>query len=74
MLANDSDVDGPFLKAVLVDPPTHGTLQLLEDGSLQYTPQQGFIGDDAFTYRGGRFDRSLDGHSQSKSPFRPGRW
>src|SRR5207247_1632196 len=33
ILANDSDVDGDALSAVLVSNPTHGTLTLNSDGS-----------------------------------------
>ncbi len=51
VLANDVDVDAPQLAAHLVDGPMHGSLQLNLDGSLEYVPQRGFIGDDTFSYR-----------------------
>ena len=51
VLANDSDVDGDSLTAVLVDAPAHGTLTLNADGSFTYTPEPGFRGVDAFTYQ-----------------------
>src|SRR5436190_24269831 len=38
VLANDSDVDGDALSAVLVSNPSHGTLTLNGDGSLIYMP------------------------------------
>src|SRR5437867_1433618 len=38
VLANDSDVDGDALSAVLVSNPTHGTLTLNGDGSFTYMP------------------------------------
>jgi len=45
LLANDSDVDGDTLSAVLVTGPTHGTLTLNGDGSLvcPSRPQRGTI-------------------------------
>ena len=51
VLANDSDMDGDFLTASIVNIPTHGTLGLNADGSFSYTPNPGFIGTDTFTYR-----------------------
>src|SRR5436190_7373348 len=38
VLANDSDVDGDALSAVLATGPSHGTLTLNSDGSLVYMP------------------------------------
>ncbi|MEE8450746.1 MAG: Ig-like domain-containing protein, partial [Thermoguttaceae bacterium] len=51
ILANDSDADGDSLSAVLVDGPAHGQLDLAADGSFVYTPDDGFLGVDRFTYR-----------------------
>src|SRR5205814_983214 len=51
VLANDVDVDGDRLTAVLVSGPAHGTLTLNPDGSFTYTPAAGFTGIDTFTYR-----------------------
>src|SRR5213075_2854654 len=59
VLANDSDVDGDALSAVLVSQPTHGTLTLNSDGSLSYMPALNFNGIDSFTYR------ATDGQAQS---------
>ncbi|NLY03119.1 MAG: tandem-95 repeat protein [Rhodopirellula sp.] len=50
VLANDSDGDGDSLAAVVLTEPAHGTLVLNADGSFQYTPAEGFVGDDSFTY------------------------
>jgi VCBS repeat-containing protein len=50
VLANDSDPDGDLLTAVLDQGPSHGTLVLNADGSLEYTPETGFSGEDSFTY------------------------
>jgi len=51
VLANDNDVDGDSLTAVLVDGPTNGTLTLNTDGSFTYTPGLNFVGEDSFTYK-----------------------
>ncbi|MBI2828014.1 MAG: DUF4892 domain-containing protein [Acidobacteria bacterium] len=48
--ANDSDPDGDPLTAALVKPPTRGRAELGADGTLRYTPEAGFAGDDALTY------------------------
>ena len=50
VLANDSNVDGDTLTAVLVNGPTHGTLTLNPDGSFSYTPSANYHGTDGFTY------------------------
>jgi len=50
VLANDTDADGDRLAAVLVSDVQHGTLSLYADGSLIYTPDADFAGDDSFTY------------------------
>src|SRR5439155_17138214 len=59
VLANDSDVDGDILTAVLVSGPAHGTLTLNADGSLVYMPALNFNGTDSFTYK------ASDGQAQS---------
>src|SRR2546430_16290873 len=59
VLANDSDVDGDTLSAVLVSGPSHGTLTLNGDGSLGYMPALNFNGTDSFTYK------ASDGQAQS---------
>jgi len=51
VLANDADVDGNPLTAILVTGPQHGTLSLDADGSFVYTPAASFHGADAFTYK-----------------------
>src|SRR5205823_2691335 len=51
VLANDSDVDGDSLSAVLVSQPTHGTLTLNSDGSFSYAPAANYHGTDSFTYK-----------------------
>lgn len=51
VLANDSDLDGDALRAVLVTGPAHGTLALNADGSFRYTPSADFFGSDGFTYK-----------------------
>ncbi len=50
-LANDVDLDGDSLTAVLVSGPTRGTVSLAASGSFLYTPGHDFAGMDSFTYR-----------------------
>lgn len=50
VLGNDSS-GGGTLSAALVTDAAHGTLVLGGDGSVLYTPADGFAGDDVFTYR-----------------------
>src|SRR5204863_14379 len=51
VLANDSDIDGDTLSAVLVSPPTHGNLTLNTNGSFSYVPATNYNGPDSFTYK-----------------------
>ncbi|WP_374246844.1 tandem-95 repeat protein, partial [Zoogloea sp.] len=51
VLANDVDVDGDPLSALLVGGPAHGSLRLAADGSFVYTPDADWYGTDSFTYR-----------------------
>ena len=62
--ANDSDPDGDALSAELVKPPAHGRAELGRDGTLRYTPESGFAGDDQLTYavldgQGGRAEATV---------------
>jgi len=50
VLANDLDVDGGELSALLVQDVENGTLELRDDGSFTYTPDTRFVGVDRFTY------------------------
>jgi VCBS repeat-containing protein len=51
ILANDQDPNGDAFTLELVDSPTHGNLEMREDGGFRYTPNPDFEGIDAFTYR-----------------------
>jgi hypothetical protein len=51
VLANDDDPDGDSLSATLETGVSHGALSLDADGSFEYTPDDGFVGEDSFTYR-----------------------
>lgn len=51
VLANDTDVEGDTLTAVIVSPASHGTLSLNPNGSFTYMPEADFNGTDSFTYR-----------------------
>ena len=64
VIANDSDPDGDALTAELVKPPAHGRAELGRDGTLRYTPESGFTGDDVLTYavsdgQGGRAEATV---------------
>ena len=52
VLANDVDNNGLTLTAALAGSggPQHGSLALNSDGSFSYTPTQGYVGTDSFTY------------------------
>ncbi|MDH3398297.1 MAG: Ig-like domain-containing protein, partial [Acidimicrobiia bacterium] len=50
VLGNDTDPDDQPLTAVLVTPPTQGTVILASDGSFTYTHTAGNAIDDSFTY------------------------
>jgi hypothetical protein len=51
LLANDTTGSGTNLTAVLVSAPVNGRLNLSSDGSFSYTPTNGFVGTDSFTYQ-----------------------
>ena len=50
VLANDDDVDGDQLTAILDTGPTNGQLELNPNGTFTYTPDANFNGTDTFTY------------------------
>ena len=50
VLANDTDVEGDSLTAVISVYPSHGSVTPLTDGSFEYTPDAGFTGVDTFKY------------------------
>jgi Bacterial Ig domain len=50
VLANDSDPDGDRLEVVEVTQGENGEVVLNDDGTVTYTPAEGFDGTDSFTY------------------------
>jgi len=52
VLTNDTDPDGDTLTVVpgSVTQPANGTVELNPDGTITYTPNDGFFGYDTFTY------------------------
>jgi VCBS repeat-containing protein len=50
VLENDTGAEADPLAAALENGPSHGTLTLNADGSFTYTPDDGFLGTDTFTY------------------------
>jgi hypothetical protein len=62
VLANDADVDGGPLSALLVTGPSHAaSFALNSDGSFSYTPAADYLGPDGFTYTAndGRLDSTV---------------
>ncbi|MBT8144509.1 MAG: tandem-95 repeat protein, partial [Gammaproteobacteria bacterium] len=51
VLANDSDVDGDPLTVASVTQPANGSVVHNGDGTVTYTPNTGFNGEDSFTYQ-----------------------
>jgi VCBS repeat-containing protein len=51
VLANDTDVDGNSLTANLIQGPAKGTVTLSADGTFEYVPEAGFVGDVSFRYQ-----------------------
>src|SRR5881394_1378412 len=51
VLANDSDVDGDGLSAILVTKPAHGVLTLNTNGGFTYLPATNYLGSDSFEYQ-----------------------
>src|SRR5262249_26501414 len=50
LLSNDSDPDGNPLTLISGTAPIHGSIVDHHDGSVTYTPNTGFVGNDSFTY------------------------
>ena len=50
VLANDSDVDGDNLVIAGVGAAEHGAVWINEDGTVLYTPYEGYAGSDSFSY------------------------
>jgi alpha-tubulin suppressor-like RCC1 family protein/sortase (surface protein transpeptidase) len=50
LLVNDSDPEGDPLDAIWESGPSHGTLDLHNDGSFTYDPDPDYFGPDSFTY------------------------
>lgn len=51
VLANDSDADGDALVVGSVTAASHGNTSIASDGTVVYSPADGFAGDDEFRYR-----------------------
>ncbi|MFT7583109.1 MAG: hypothetical protein ACI9MR_004795, partial [Myxococcota bacterium] len=50
VLDNDRDVDGDTLTLGVVSDPDGGSVEVNDDGTITYTPDDGFSGPDTFTY------------------------
>ena len=51
VLSNDTDLDGDELVAILVETTLNGQLDLQQDGTFTYEPNDEFNGTDTFTYQ-----------------------
>ena len=50
VLVNDYDNENDILTASLAGKPAHGSLNFNSDGSFKYTPDNGYVGNDSFSY------------------------
>ncbi|MDT5290504.1 MAG: hypothetical protein QOF88_5393, partial [Mycobacterium sp.] len=50
LLANDFDPDGDPITVAITGTPEHGSLLVNGDGTYTYTPDDGYVGEDTFTY------------------------
>ena len=50
LIENDSDADGDRLTVSAFSSPTYGSLSKNDNGTIQYTPDPDFFGDDSFDY------------------------
>ncbi len=51
VLRNDTDANGDTIVAIKVSDPAHGTMSLGDTGGFWYLPEEGFEGQDNFTYK-----------------------
>ena len=61
LLVNDSDPEGQALELVSVGNPSNGTTVSNADGTVTYTPDANFVGEDSFSYT----IRNADGVTQT---------
>ena len=50
VLSNDYDIDGDPIEVISISTPSYGTAKLNADGTITYTPNPGFVGQDLFSY------------------------
>ena len=60
LVSNDDDAEGSALSLISFTQPEHGTLERNTNGTLTYTPEAGFVGEDSFTYIAGDGDLLSD--------------
>lgn len=51
LTANDTDANGDALRPVIVQGPQNGTATVNDDGTVNYVPNAGYVGQDYFTYQ-----------------------
>ncbi len=52
VLDNDTDPEGDPITVTITTPPTDGTVEVEDDGTITYTPPDDFTGTSTFTYTG----------------------
>ncbi|MDR0577324.1 MAG: cadherin-like domain-containing protein, partial [Candidatus Accumulibacter sp.] len=61
LLENAHDPDGDTLTVIILTAPRHGKLVANPDGTYTYIPDEGYLGEDSFTYKvnDGKLDSNI---------------
>jgi hypothetical protein len=51
VLLNDTDLESDVLMVTIISPPSSGSLVINVDGTVTYTPEDNFVGQDSFEYQ-----------------------
>ena len=72
LLGNDVDPEDGAIVAILLSEPVHGSVAVAIDGSFTYTPHEGFVGVDQFTYQASDFGGVSDERTVTIEVFATG--